>query len=368
MKTLKRSAAVILAAALLLCVCACSKRTENSGGALSIGEYAIDAGMYRFLYATYKAQYLSKYSDASDTAAFWSARYSDGTTNAEHFDSLIRDNIRMYLVAVKLFDDTNLKLSGATLASIDEYIESTVTERFDSNREAFESALASYGADSGDFRDFLISNEKMARLFDHWFGSGGVRQLTDDERASFYRRYYVRFAQINVNNVYAYVEQDGVYVQDESGAYKTRELTESEKAEKDRVCAEIDAALDAGKTVEALYPEYSENTDYPGGYYFSRESAADYDAEIVDAAFALAVGETAKLQTAHGTFWIERLDLPEHGWTLTGSEDFFDGFDKAVKNSIFDALLISHFGEITENEDLISDVRADKLKPNRDLY
>ena len=369
----KQAAALILCAILVISLSAC--KNGNSEGeitaakpVMTLGEYTIDEGVYRFLYATYKARYLSMYSDASDTSAFWNAEFSDGVTNAARFDDLVRDNIRMYLVAEKLFDDEGLSISDSALAEIDDYIDELVSERFDGDRGKLEASLVGYGADADAFREVTVTSEKMTRLFDHYFASNGTRALTDDDRSAYYTEHYVRFAQINVNDAYAYVESDGAYVQNEDGTYKTRDLTDAERAKKDAIISEIDDALAAGESVESLYSDYSENTDYPDGYYFSRESAVSYDEKLVDTAFSLAVGEYAKLRTEHGTFWIERLELPKDGWALTGSADFFGDLDDAVKNELFDELLKSHFSEIVEDAEAVDSVSVKNLKPNYDLY
>ena len=307
---MKRTVRIIaLIAALVLALsalCACGGKTDG-GAVMTLEEHTIGEGTYRYLYATYKARYLSRYSDASDTAAFWSAEHADGEMNAEWMDLLIRDNIRMQLAAEYLFDDAGEALDEDTVQKVDEYISDVKNERFDGDDEKFSAALEALGVDGDGFRASLLAGEKMNALFERYFGSNGTRQVTDAERDEYYRANYVRFAQINVNDAYAYVEEDGHYVQNTDGSYETRALTDGEAAEKQKEIAKIDERLAAGETVEALYAEYSENTDYPNGYYFTRSDATDYDEAIVSAAFALAEGEWTKLDTAHGTFYVERL-------------------------------------------------------------
>ena len=359
--------AVCLALALFLALlCGCSRKPDGAPSVSSLGSHSLDESEYRFLYATYKAQYLSLPAYA-EFDKYPDREYSPGKTNAERLDEVVRDSIRMYLVAETLFDDARMKLSDGDRAALDEYIDGVIAERFDSSREAFEAALAALGATYETYRAMLENGDKTRALYEHYFGSGGARRVTESEMSEYYRKNYVRFAQINVNDRYAYVEEEGAYVQNEDGSYKTRALTAAESAEKARLAAEIDEALAGGESAESLYEKYSENRDYPGGYYFTAATGAAYDSRIVEAAFGLAVGESAKVQTEHGTFWIERLALPERGWALDGNEDFFEGFEDDVKSELFDGILSSHFGEIEENEEALAAIDGRKIEPNYEL-
>ena len=364
MKKAIRIIALFAALAALLCAC---RKEETPEPVMSVGENAIDEGNYRFLYATYKARYLARYSDASDTAAFWNAEHESGVTNAEWMDSMIRDSIRMQLAAEHLFDAAGLKLSDDKQSAIDEAVSDMKNELFDGDVEKFAAALAELGTDEDGYRAFLASTEKMNELFEHYFGTSGIRQINEGERDAYYRANYVRFAQININDAYALAERDGYYIQNPDGSYERRELTDAELAEKRSKIAEVDGRLAAGETVESLYVEYSENTDYPNGYYFSALTASNYDDTIVAAAFALAEGEWTKLHTEHGTFYIERLALDSGAYATDGNADFFGGFESAVKNSLFDEVLRSHFGEIAEASEKLDALSVTSVAPNYDL-
>ena len=371
MKAATRAAAIVCAVFLALGAVACAKKADDTPAVMTLGEHTVDEGLYRFLYATYKARYIEKYSQDdtfSDSADFWSREHSEGETNAGFFDSLVRDSVRMYLVAERLFDELKLTISDGDAEYLESYEDDLITERYDSDRGKFEVALAEFGATSATFRALVENGIKMDMLFDYYLGAKGVRPLTDADRAEHYRENYVRFAQINVNDRFAYVEEDGAYVWDENGNLKTRDLTAEEYAEKARLIGQIDDALAAGDTVESLYSEYSENRDYPGGYYFKADGGGKYDQRIIDTASALGVGETSKIETQYGTFWIERLSLPEKGWDLAGNADFFENFDDEVKNAVFDGILRSHFNEIVEDAGKVDAIDVTKVKANYELY
>lgn len=370
MKHMTRFIALFLALMLALSVVACKKDEAESSVVLSLHNHNIGEDMYHLLFATYKARYLSMYKEAKDTSAFWNAEHSSGVTNAEWMDSLIRDNIRMYLRAQWLFANegpSNFDYDAA-LEKIDGYIDDMITELCSGSRKDFEAQLSEYGASIETFREMLLGEEKMSQLFTYYYGKNGTISVSNEQRDTFYRENYVRFIQLNINDEYAYVEKDGAYVQDQYGKYKTRPLTEDERAEKERILTEIDANLSAGESLEQLYKKFSENKDYPGGYYFSRASVGKYDETIVEAAFALEEGAQTKLHTEHGTFYIKRTPLDDGGYALTANADFFADFDSSVKNAIYDELLKSGFGEITSNAGKEKALSVTNVKANFDLY
>ena len=375
MKRIKRLAALFAALATaiasLTALASCGGEntpddgTDPSAAVMTLGDNVIDVGTYRYLYSTYKARYLSKYSVA-DTAEFWRATRADSTTNAAWMDSLIRDSVRMRLAAEYLFETDGLTLPDGMQDNIVDYVNDVKNERFDGDDEKFAAALAEFGTDEEGFRASIAADEKMNALFERYFGSNGVRAVTDEERDEFYRENYVHFAQININDAYAYVEEDGSYVQNEDGSYESRALTEAEAGEKREKIAIVETSLAAGETVESLYARFSENTDYPNGYYFTRANASKYDEEIVSAAFGLDEGETTMLRTEHGTFFIERLALDEGGFAA-GNEDFFGDFESAVKNSLFDELLKSYFDKISEDAEAVESLTVAAVRANYDL-
>ena len=373
MKLKIKLTAILCALVLMLgALAGCGDKTQNGGedekggAVMTLGEQRIDAGTYRYLYATYKARYLARYSIA-DSASFWSETREDGKTNAEWMDALIRDSIRMRLVAEYLFDVDALTLADGAEQKIDEYISDLENERFDGDDAKFEAALAALGTSEDGLRASLLAEEKMNKLYDRYFGASGARAVTDEERDAYYRANYVRFMQINVNDAYAYVERDGAYVQNKDGSYETRALSDEEAAAKRAVIAELDARLASGDTVEGLYSEFSENTDYPNGYYFTVSTASNYDEQIVSAAFSLSEGEYAKLRTAHGMFYVERLALDDGAFAADENADFFGDFESAVKSSLFDELLKSYFDKISEDADAVNALTAGEVAANYDI-
>lgn len=191
--------AVVVCASLLFVSC-------SSGGksVMTLGNASVNEGTYKYWMATYKARYLSTYTDINDTASFWSAKMSDNSdlTNGDFLNDLIRQNIKTNLVAMQLFAEEGLTVSDSDKAKIDEYISSLVDERANGSRKEMNSALAPFGININMMKTIFINEQKVSSLFDYFYGDNGKTPLTDSDRETYYRDNYIRFIQININNAF----------------------------------------------------------------------------------------------------------------------------------------------------------------------
>ena len=368
---MKRTLSLILAAVLILAT-ALTSCASGGKAVMKLGNATVDEAMYRYWMATYKARYVSAYTDIKDSTEYWKATISEDsdTTNEKVLNDLIRSNIKTNLAAMAIFAEEGLTVSDSAKAEVDEYIQSMVDELADGSRKTLNADLAEFGVNINLLRNIFINEDKVASLLEYFYGESGKNALTDADRDKFYRENYVRFAQININDAFVYEEDEsGTYIQDENGTYKTRGLNAEEKAAKDKVIAEIDALLADGGDVEALYNDYSENTDYPNGYYFSSATGANYVGEIVTKAFTLAEGEWTKITSdKYGTFYIKRLPLDEKGYSNADNSDFFDGFDDTLKQELFDDMLSARFDGIEIDEELLDAISVADVTPNYYYY
>lgn len=357
----------------LICAATLFTSCASSGGTvMSFGSAKVSEAEYKYWMATYKARYISAYTDIQDSAAYWSSKLTESSevSNEELVNGLIRQNIKTNLVAMGLFAENGLTLSDEKKDEIDEYIDSMVDELADGSRKTLNAELAEFGVNINTLRNIFINEQKVTELYDYYYGDNGATPLTDAQRNEYYENNYVRFVQINVNDAFVYEEdEDGTYIQNTDGSYKTRDLNDEEKAEKNKKIAEIEALIAEGNDIEELYSEYSENTSYPNGYYFSSATAANYVGEIVTQAFKLGEGEWTKVVSEkYGTFFIKRLPLDEGAYASEENSDFFGGYDDTVKQDLYDTLITSHFEEITVDEKLLNAVSVADIKANYSYY
>lgn len=365
---MKRFIGVMLLFIFLLSSCSSGGKTV-----MSLGNAKVSESEYGFWMSTYKARYVSAYTDIRDDGAYWASAITDGsdTTNEMLVNDLIRQNIKTNLVAMSLFAEEGLILSDAAKEEIDSYIQSLIDERCDGSRKIFNSELGKFGINMDMLRRIFINEQKISELYAYYFGENGTKKITDTERNEYYKDNYVRFIQINVNTAFAYEEDgDGSYIQDTDGSYVKRKLTSDELSEKKKRTDEIDALLSKEECDwDELYEKYSENTFYPNGYYFSSETAANYVGEIVTEAFTIDVGEWKKIVSEeYGTFYIKRLELDEGAYRNEENSDFFDGFDDTVSQSLFDDIMTAEFEKIVIDEELLNAVSVADVEANYYFY
>lgn len=356
-------------ALMLVLVSVLSAVSCSSGGksVMSLGNAKVNEATYKYWMSTYKAMYLRSYTDIKDTEEFWMKKISDTSdiTNEELVNNLIRDNIKTNLVSMALYVENGLVVSDQKKSEIDGYIDSLIQEIGEGSRKKFNSMLGEFGINLSMLRTIFINEQKTADLFEYYYGSNGIKSVTDDDREEYLTDNYIHFLQINVNDAYAYDEEDGKYKTDQNGEYIKRSLTDSEKKEKSERISNIDEAISREMDFGEIYKSFSENTDYPGGYYFSQETSANYSQEIFNVAKALEIGEIKKYRSDKlGTFYIKRIELDSGAYKADGNKDFFDKYDTAVAQSLFNKLISDRFEDITTDEELLNQISVKSCKPN----
>lgn len=348
MKFLLKLCAFLLAAAMLLPLAGCAADPV----ALSYKGIDITTNMYRYWLSTYKGTFMYTYTDMNNTDAFWDSVLYDNVTAEQYLNGAVVDNVKRNLVCLALFEQYGLSLPDSTVAAIDDYIAELTEEYAGGSRRSFNQTLSQYGINADILRDIYIIEDKISLLFEYLYSDGGPFALTEETLDAYYRENYARVRHIYVNDAYAYQTNDaGYYTYDSSGNVVTRALTEEELAEKTAKIEAIDEALAEGTDFATVYETYSEDLYYVNGYYLTRET--DFIDEVVEAAFALEIGETVCVKSDYGTHYLMRLELEDYAYNDTNNADFFDGFTDAVKNDDLLNRLNELLPEVTVNEEEI---------------
>ncbi len=346
MKTFLKLCALLLAAAMLLPLAGCAKDPV----AFSYKGIDISVNMYRYWLSTYKGMFMYTYTDMTNTDAFWDSVLYGDVTAEEYLNGAVVDNVKRNLVCLSLFEQYGLSLSDAAVAAIDEYIADLTEEYADGSRQKFNQTLAQYGINAEILRDIYIIEDKISLLFEYLYKDGGPFALTEETLDAYYRKNYARVRHVYVNDAYAYQTNDaGYYTYDAHGNAVTRALTEEEAAEKSAKIKAIDKALADGTDFQTVYETYSEDLYYVNGYYLTRET--DFISEVVDAAFALEIGESVCVKSDYGTHYLMRLELEDFAYNDPNNADFFDGFAETVKNDDLLTRLNGLLSEVTVYEE-----------------
>lgn len=359
--------AFILAAVMLFAV-GCSGK--SSPAVMTYGETVITEAMYTYYVSTYKGRYIQAYDDIRDSDEFWEKGVG-GRSGEEILQDLIYGNVAQNLVAAEEFRRAGLKLTAAQEKAVDESIQSMVDELASGSRKTLNGYLAEYGINIDMLRDILLMEKKAYAYYEHLYGEGGSEAVSDSDRDAYYKANFVHFQQIFINDVVAYeTDDEGRFIQDENGQYKTREFTEAEKDELEARILAVKAGLESGEDFDELRKKYSDVKDYEDGYYFSAATSTNYITSVVSAAFALEEGEWAFVEAARdrGAFFIKRLPLGEGAYKDEKYADFFDGLDGDLTGERYSEKLESLYGDIVKDDAYLGKVSVKDAVPNYYFY
>ena len=351
--------ALLLTMTLLLTLAGCASSPE----VMQYENNAITVNMYRYWLSTYKGSFLNAYSDMSDTDAFWNSELFEGTTAEEYLTNAVIDNVKRTLVCASLFDSMGMKMSASDKQTIDDYIETLITERAGGSRKAFNQILSQYGINIDMLREIYTMEDKTSLLFSTLYAKDGERALSAEDYESYCQENYVRIRHIYVNDAYVYeTDENGYYKYDSNGSLKTRKLTADETAEKEKKIAAIEAALAKGESFEDVYKKYSEDLYYDNGYYIC--ATTNFVSDVVVAAMKLEVGKSTRVDSDYGTHFILRMEMDEKPYEDEVNADFFDNFTADAQNADFYDYLQELISAVTVDEETLKQYSIRDASPN----
>ncbi len=353
-KLIMRAAALAVVLASLL-LASCSGRGTP---VMTLGDESVTDHMYEYWMCSYKAVLLSQYSDAKDSAEFWDMKLTEDTTAESFFYDLTYNYIESNLVAMHLFDEYGLEIEDEDREKAEQIISDLKEAYAGGNTNDFNRLLANYGVNADLLYDIYLEELKSTYVYNHVFESG-ILTVGDAEKEQFLEDNYARIRQIYVNNKYD--REKSSY--DDSGNFVMAPISDDVKAEKDAKIAEIQSKLSAGADFDEVYEAYSEDKEFPDGYYLCI-TTENLPREMINKALALDVGETATFETDYGTHIIKRLEMNEGAYSDEANAPFFTDFKEKVYEAVFNDLITSYYGRIEVDEEAIKQYTIRDSLPN----
>lgn len=179
---------------LVLCLsvmCSCSKNIMSIDG----GEDKLSINEMQFFMSRMKGV-LSSYGFDVDSTAFWGSIISmDGTTYEEYYKARVMKDASMYMTARYLFEKEGLELSANDKQGVKDTIESLIDLAGSKNK--LNSTLSAYGVNTNILESIYLTELKMQKLKDYYFGTDGSKaENFEDRKQEFMEQNYVAFKQI----------------------------------------------------------------------------------------------------------------------------------------------------------------------------
>lgn len=361
-----RFAALLLAAVMIVGVLGgCGKKAAN---AITFGDVVITENEYSYMMSTYKGMYLYTFFGlTSDNAEIWKSKMTDEVTVGDYLGALAVANIMSSAIYVGLFEQYGLSLTDGEINGVDEEIAKSVNEL--GSTASLNKVLAVYGANVDTLRNVLLNSLKVAKLQHHLYGENGIDVATDAEIDEYYKSTYMRTKFIFVSSEKEYErDENGELIYDEEAeAYKTRDLTEEEKAAKKALMESLEGRVAAGEDFDALVKEYTMSLDmlnYEDGYYFTSASTF-LENSLKTTVAEMEIGDTKSLETDTGWYIIKRLELRDGAYADEKYASVMFGDIKNTVNTLKMQKLIEPYADqLVINQDVVGNYPIEYCTPN----
>ncbi len=308
-------AALILALIMIVGTAAGCKNEATS--IMTFKNNVIDENEYCYMLSNYKAVYLyNLFGLTADNPEIWTSKLSEDVTVNDYLTALANSTVMQTVLCLGLFDEYGLSLSDAELANIEVQMEKYITSA--GSKAALNNMLSAYGANVDTMKSIVIDSLKVAKLKSYLYGENGISVATAEEKDDYYKENYMRAKFIFISSQKDYeFDENGNYILDEkTGAYKTRDLTEEEKITKKSLFDDVEARLEEGEDFDELMRECTMNldmTNYEDGYYFTAASSF-LENSVVSAVSEMEIDETKSLTTDSGWYIIKRCELRDKAY------------------------------------------------------
>ncbi len=318
---------------------------EDAKPAITFRDTVITENEYCYYMSTYKGMFLATMGQTSDNSAYWSGQISDGVTVGDYVGALAVNEVMTYAVLLGLFDEYGLSLSVPEINSVDSAVSTYVNAA--GGKGALNSILSAYAINIDMLREIKLDALKIKKVQEYMMGEGDIIVSTDADRTEYFNDAYKRVKYIFISNQKDYVrELDGSLAKNEDGSYKTRDITDTEKAEKAALVEELKERLADGEDFEALLSEYTMDVGmlhFPDGYYYT--STSSYVETGLRTALAEAeIGELVNVETDAGWYIAKPYALEEGAWKKEENAAMFTNFE-AMVNTLKMQEFISDFAD-----------------------
>lgn len=272
---------------------------RHSNTVFSLDGMRMDKEVAAFFVSMYRADYtaaMRQQGKNPDAAGFFDELAEDGRTNREVFCELASSYLKEILVASYIFDSVR-ELEDEEEREIERVVGEVLEYKADGSEERFNELASEFGFDYDSFCDAVKMYYKALSSFAVLYGAEGALISQNETVCGSYLQEYTHVSMIVVRT-------ETKLITDGEGRDYNITLTESEKAAKQALIAEMDAAMTAykndedGKMTVAAFENWLASSTDSGrdwvntGYYFHENAEmtkefSDAFPGVVEAAYAM---------------------------------------------------------------------------------
>ena len=279
-------AAVVLAFGIALGIVSGVKKSKT---VVSFGGLMMDGEVTSFFVSQYKYSFMnmlsaSGHKNVEDSPGFWNKDAGNGKTYGE----LLRESTKEYLAQVLVTNylyNRYKSLTSADKELISTAVRETVTYKADGSKDAFNKAVSEFGFSYSSYKTAASMMYKAMFAKSLVCGDGGANLKDEREIVEEYLSEYTHVKLLFIRTETTFVlDSDGNRVVENDGTYATRDLTDSEKTERQQLISEIRGYIENAKNEQnnamgaEMFDWYLKNNDegdvksHDYGYYFHESS------------------------------------------------------------------------------------------------
>lgn len=294
----------------------------------------------------------SGHKNVEDSPGFWNKDSGDGKTYGELLNEGVKEYIAQILVTNYLYDRYT-KLSASDKALISTAVEETLTYKANGNEDEFNKAVKEFGFSYSSYKDAAAMVYKTLLAQRVICGENGKNLEDEYEIISEYLSEYTHVKLLFIRTETTFVlDAEGNRVVENDGTYATRELTESEKLERQELISEIRGYIENAMNEEnnamgaEMFDQYLKNNDegdrksHDYGYYFHKSSdfskvfAEEFE-DVVNTAYEMKVGDFGEAEVDFGVCFIYKYDVSYNDIENSALKDCFADFYSELSDVFF---------------------------------
>lgn len=365
MKKIKFAALIL---ALIMIVGTAVGCQSKADAVMTFKNNVIDENEYCYMLSNYKAVYLyNLFGLTADNPEIWTSKLSEDVTVNDYLTALANSTVLQTILCLGLFDEYGLSLSDAEIANIEVQMQNYITTA--GSKSALNKMLSAYGANADTMKSIVVDSLKVAKLRSYLYGENGIAVATDEEKDTYYKENYMCAKLIFISAKKDYeLDDSGNYILDETtGTYKTRDLTEEEKTAKKALFDSVEARVNAGEDFDSLMRAYTMNldmTNYEDGYYFTSNSSF-LEQTVISTVSEMEIGTVKSLTTDSGWYIIKRSELRDKAYDDEKYKNlmFADMLD-SIHSLKLQKLIEPHVDEVVMDKDVMEQYQIAYCTPN----
>lgn len=341
---------------------------SKAAAVMTFKNNVIDENEYCYMLSNYKAVYLyNLFGLTADNQEIWTSKLSEDVTVNDYLTALANSTVLQTVLCLGLFDEYGLSLSDAEIANIEVQMQNYITAA--GSKSALNKMLSAYGANADTMKSIVIDSLKVAKLRSYLYGENGISVATDEEKDTYYKENYMcaKLIFISSQKEYEFDENGNCILDEKTGVYKTRDLTEEEKAAKKALFDSVEARVNAGEDFDSLMRAYTMNLDmanYEDGYYFTSNSSF-LEQTVISTVSEMEIGTVKSLTTDSGWYIIKRCELRDKAYDDDKYKGLmFSDMVDTVHSAKLQKLIEPYVDEVVMDKDIMEKYQIAYCTPN----